>query len=220
MILIQEPPLQVLPTLAARIGLNEAIFLQQLHYWLQRSTTEAMGCKWVYNTASQWQEQFPFWSTSTIDRIVKSLKDQRLITTVQLRKKEYDHTNYFTICYSSDLLIDVIDSVKMRESDTPKLRESSIHRLTTDKTTSALIGASNLVEQGIDEQVARDWLAIRKAKKAPLTQTAWKGIVSEASKAGISIQDAVRISAERNWVGFKAAWHTEEQKQAPVRNYL
>lgn len=33
-LLINEPPLQVLPTLAKTIGLNEAIVLQQVHYWL------------------------------------------------------------------------------------------------------------------------------------------------------------------------------------------
>jgi len=31
-LLIQEVPLMVLPTLATKIGLNEAMFLQQLHY--------------------------------------------------------------------------------------------------------------------------------------------------------------------------------------------
>ena len=33
-LLINEPPLQVLPSLAAKIGLDNAIFIQQLHYWL------------------------------------------------------------------------------------------------------------------------------------------------------------------------------------------
>ena len=36
-LLIHEEPLLVLPGLASRIGLNEAIFLQQIHYWLNRS---------------------------------------------------------------------------------------------------------------------------------------------------------------------------------------
>jgi len=35
-LLIAVPPLIVLPTLATLVGLNEAIFLQQLHYWLLR----------------------------------------------------------------------------------------------------------------------------------------------------------------------------------------
>ncbi len=34
-LLIEESPLQVLPSLAKAIGLNEAIFAQQLHYWLR-----------------------------------------------------------------------------------------------------------------------------------------------------------------------------------------
>ena len=33
-LLINENPLQVLPTLAVKIGLNEAMILQQMHYWL------------------------------------------------------------------------------------------------------------------------------------------------------------------------------------------
>ena len=37
-LLIDEPPLMVLPSLAAVIGLNEAIMLQQIHYWLGLST--------------------------------------------------------------------------------------------------------------------------------------------------------------------------------------
>lgn len=39
-LLIDEEPLQVLPGLAAVIGLNEALVVQQLHYWLRRSKHE------------------------------------------------------------------------------------------------------------------------------------------------------------------------------------
>lgn len=35
-LLIEEPPLQILPSLAAAIGLNEAIVLQQLYWLLQQ----------------------------------------------------------------------------------------------------------------------------------------------------------------------------------------
>ena len=50
-LLIEDRPLMVLPRLAVAIGLHEAVFLQQLHYWLRSSKTlEADGHKWVYNT--------------------------------------------------------------------------------------------------------------------------------------------------------------------------
>jgi len=34
-LLINESPLQVLPSLAVLVGLNEAIVLQQTHYWIK-----------------------------------------------------------------------------------------------------------------------------------------------------------------------------------------
>lgn len=33
-LLINEPPLQVLPSFAQNIGLHEVIILQQVHYWV------------------------------------------------------------------------------------------------------------------------------------------------------------------------------------------
>jgi uncharacterized protein YdaU (DUF1376 family) len=57
---------------------------------------------------------------------------------------------------------------------------------------------------GCDEVVWSDWLRVR--GKNPLTQTAWAGMTSEASKAGITPAEAVRICAERGWRGFRADW--------------
>ena len=45
-----------------------------------------------------------------------------------------------------------------------------------------------------------------KSKKASITETAIKGIQREAQKAGISLEEALTITIERNWVGFKAEW--------------
>ena len=100
--LIDDYPLLVLPNLAKAIGLNEAIFLQQLHYWLNRSNHNFDGQPWVYNTAADWAEQFPFWCEKTIRRVIDKLKKQNLIeTTPRFNKKNYDKTNWFTINYQS-----------------------------------------------------------------------------------------------------------------------
>ncbi|RKW12229.1 MAG: hypothetical protein D8H94_11940 [Cardiobacterium sp.] len=64
-----------------------------------------------------------------------------------------------------------------------------------------------LLALGVDAQVAADWLAVRKAKRAALTQTALDGMVDEAHKAGISVAEAVRICAARGWQGFRASWN-------------
>ena len=64
-----------------------------------------------------------------------------------------------------------------------------------------------LAEFGITGQLADDFIVLRKAKKAPITETALKGYQSEADKAGISICEAVAIAIKRNWQGFNADWN-------------
>jgi len=63
-----------------------------------------------------------------------------------------------------------------------------------------------LASLGVSESVASDWIVLRKAKRLPVTQTVLDGIGREAALAGLSLQDALRISCERGWAGFKAAW--------------
>lgn len=68
-LLIDDYSIQVLPKLAELIGLNEAIILQQMHYWIGNSKHEYDNKKWIYNSYSKWIEQFPFWSESTIKEL-------------------------------------------------------------------------------------------------------------------------------------------------------
>lgn len=98
-LLIHEPPLQVLPSLAVAVGLNEALLLQQVHYWLQRSTTRIGGHVWVYNSVRQWRDQFPFWSDDTISRGLKSLRARGVLIADQLSKDPRDRSLYYRIDY-------------------------------------------------------------------------------------------------------------------------
>ena len=63
-----------------------------------------------------------------------------------------------------------------------------------------------LADFGITGQLADDFITHRKACKAPITETALKGFQREADKAGIPIAEAITISIERNWRGFKSEW--------------
>jgi len=101
-LLINEPPLQVLPSLAIAIGLNEAIVLQQLHYWLNnpKAGVERNGHKWIFNTYEEWQEgNFPFWSVSTVKRTFASLEEKLVVIAEQLDIKQRDMTKYYRINY-------------------------------------------------------------------------------------------------------------------------
>lgn len=63
-----------------------------------------------------------------------------------------------------------------------------------------------LPPDGVFESTWSDFLALRKTKRAPVTQTAIDGIAREASKAGMSLEHALRMCCERGWTGFKAEW--------------
>lgn len=101
-LLIPEPALQLLPSLAKEIGLNEAIVLQQIHYWLMNKKVGKWhnDRKWVRNTAEQWQEDnFPFWSVSTIRRTLLNLEKGGYIESAVLNRAGYDRTLWYTINY-------------------------------------------------------------------------------------------------------------------------
>lgn len=71
------------------------------------------------------------------------------------------------------------------------------------------ITADELVSLGVDEQVANDYLAVRKTK---LTQTALGGIIKQAELAGITLARAVEFACEMGWQSFKADWYANSQK--------
>lgn len=102
-LIINENPLLVLPTLAATIGLNEAIILQQIHYWLDPriNSNYINGLYWVYNTYHQWAKQFPFWSEVTIRRTIKNLEKSNLLISDDFNKNPYLRLKWYTINYNT-----------------------------------------------------------------------------------------------------------------------
>jgi DNA-binding PadR family transcriptional regulator len=132
-LLIEEPPLQVLPTLAKKIGLNESIVLQQIKFWLYGgSGIIEDGRQWIYNTYQEWKIQFPFWSESTIRRMLTTLKSKGLIDVKQLGKGTWDRTNYYAINYDklnellsqNDSIDEVIDDQQDEQIDKVNLNTS------------------------------------------------------------------------------------------------
>ena len=88
----------------------------------------------------------------------------------------------------------------------------------TNKKTTQKKSLALLAEFGIVGQLAEDFLKLRKAKSAPITETALKGFQREAAKAGISLSDAITIAIERNWRGFSASWNWRDDDIAMAAN--
>lgn len=67
--------------------------------------------------------------------------------------------------------------------------------------------------EAIPEELWSDFLAIRKAKKAPFTDTAFSGLQREAAAAGVTVQKALEVCCERGWQSFKASWFLGQKQQ-------
>lgn len=62
-------------------------------------------------------------------------------------------------------------------------------------------------------QIWIDFLALRNARHAPLTETALNIIRKEAEKAGITLDQALETCCMRGWQGFKAEWYLKGQNR-------
>jgi uncharacterized protein YdaU (DUF1376 family) len=65
----------------------------------------------------------------------------------------------------------------------------------------------------VDQQVWSDWLQIRKAKKLPMTETAWSQIQNEFRKSNLSDQQGVEYCCLSNWASFKTAWYEKNLQE-------
>lgn len=90
--------------LAKLIGLNEAIVLNQLHYWIEKNKRENRnfhdGKYWVYNSYEDWQSNdFEYWSIDTIKRTFAKLEKIKLVSCGNYNKMPMDRTKWYTINY-------------------------------------------------------------------------------------------------------------------------
>ena len=105
-LLINDYPLMVSPKLAARIGLEEATFVQQIHWLCEKRINIRDGLSWVYNTYDQWLEMFPFFENEQrVGRIVRRLEKLGvLVTTKKYNKLPLDKRKWYRVNYDSDVL--------------------------------------------------------------------------------------------------------------------
>lgn len=60
--------------------------------------------------------------------------------------------------------------------------------------------------EGVPATVWNDFITLRKARGAPLTETALKLITKDAEKAGYTLAAALEICCARGWQAFRADW--------------
>lgn len=70
----------------------------------------------------------------------------------------------------------------------------------------------------VAEQVWADWVALRKAKRAPVTETVIKGARKEAAKAGMTFEAFLQVWCHRGSQGLQADWLKPNERN-PAKSF-
>ncbi len=166
-------------SLAAELDEKSAMFIHQLHYWLNRPKIgyTVDGQRFIKNTYAGWTEpeNFPFWSVKTVQRVVNKLRDLGILVIEKARNK-WDRTLLYCLNYSHELLVKFgyMDRVtRSKESESPD-RNGQIDQMnntdTTTRTTSNTYSVSTTRkpfgckaigkerEYKKKEEVVKEWL--------------------------------------------------------------
>ncbi len=149
-ILAKGPVLVLSLDLSKKIGKSAALFLQQLHYWLQRGQgVEINECTFIYNTLDGWFDSLGgLLSISTLQRAIKKLVEENILIVRQFggcHRINYYAINYealeaFTPCNTSEINTSS-HSVKMTSSsgqnDVVYIKNTKITNIKTNKSDAA-----------------------------------------------------------------------------------
>ena len=165
---------------------------------------------------------------ATACRVIESLVNKGLIVKQNNTVNSVTVSNSYTInheyinqllndaendlnCENDDFIHDGEQPINETEKSHENANKSVLSVDNKKSTKSGKITAEMLVsEHGVSEQVANDWAAMRRSKKAPISDTVIKGLVREAKKANLTLDNVLQICVERNWQGFQASWLLRE----------
>jgi len=198
-LLISESPIQLLPSLAVALGgVNEAIVLQQLHYWVSRSNNVKDGRQWVYNSIREWAAQFPFWSEDTIKRTMRTLRDKGVVLTANYNELKVDRTLWYTIDY--DALNALVQDASPIGADCPSAKvqvaTTNNQENTTENTTRDVVVVVGDDDPALGE-VFQLWQDNMPGSLTSLVSDSVKDLCSSygASEVAFAIREAVKSNA-------------------------
>jgi hypothetical protein len=176
-----------------------------------------------------WADKF-LWSIKQVRTFFKLLEKDGMIAVEGLR-----HTTRLTICnyglYQDKGRTDVTTEVttegatdgEQREQQRATIKEGKElkegEEIKEEESLSPAIASTpspakhskfdfkaELIKIGVSEQVAADFIAVRRDKKATNTVTAFNAIRREILKANKPADTCIGYAVERGWKGFKSEW--------------
>lgn len=101
-------------------------------------------------------------------------------------------------------------STKIGTATSTKIGTQNLPIESTNESTNIYKGKFNfanaLVSQGADQKLISEYMEVRKAKKAVNSETAFKSLISEQQKSGLTLNQVLEHCVVNSWKGFKAEW--------------
>jgi hypothetical protein len=100
---------------------------------------------------------------------------------------------------------------------------NKVKQNTTPSSSSSSSSSSSIIKRvtpdGVLPQVWDDFLQLRKQKRSAVTDTVIRGIEKEASKAGLSLNDALEHCCIAGWQSFNAEWYANSKSKVADKTY-
>lgn len=74
----------------------------------------------------------------------------------------------------------------------------------------------SLIDYGFDEKLAKEWMLVRKNKKAINTETAFNVFIKEVEKSGLDKNYILEKCVSSSWKGFKVDWIKDEMPKPKI----
>lgn len=224
--------------LATKYGVNEAILLNNFIFWIAKNEANRKhfhdGRYWTYNSVRAYSESFPFWSEKQIRTTIASLERQGVLLKGNYNEQKYDRSLWYA--FTDDFVKSILQNGQI---DFPKRangldemgepipnnkadNKPNISTNVDNKRTPAFDFKKALLEMGVSEQHASDWMAVRKAKRMTNTRTAFDRLKAHIERAckqyTVTPDDCVAFAASKDWGGFDSSW--EAIKEITKNNTL
>ena len=129
LIIPNELPIVVQPTVVNIFGQTQAELLSRLKYWLKRATKYRDGFLWVYKTVDQWASELNK-SVKTIQRAIKDLENKKVLISKQFESKDWYHGKSYRI--DLDVLYGLIGIEKPIESKSVEKKRQDVQEVSLD----------------------------------------------------------------------------------------
>ena len=173
------------------------------------------------NSLETWRKVFgKGWSIQNVRTFFKLLQSDSMIIVEGLRK-----TTRLTVCnYESYNNSQQTTNTQLTHSqhtaNTQLTTNNNDNNEKNDKNNNFNFKKS-LLDLGVESNTVRDWLLVRKTKKATNTETSFKNIANQINKSSITADECIKLAIYKDWKGFNASWVAEDDiKEMKKENYV